>query len=236
LQIVDITTGSSTVVLAPDVGRVSGLHWSPNGSKLAYSYTGAIGKPDSDRSSFHIFNVADGTSRALPEGGDVFTWTPDGTEITSINRHPTATDPFATRIINVDAETGDITATILDSPLAGCQLGLVWSPDGAYLAYSGHGFHEGCVVPSGDLGVYTWQAASGTTQHLYSGPATAPRWSDNGQVLAEVLQATASMTPIRTQSHCRVSLPTAAIRRHSPRVCRTAFLIPIPLFRRLGIL
>ncbi|HTE85079.1 MAG TPA: hypothetical protein VK821_10115, partial [Dehalococcoidia bacterium] len=89
------------------------------------------------------------------------------------------------RIVTLDAQTGDERNTILSGPVAQCQLGMAWSPDGRYLAYGGLGFHQGCIEGV-RLGLWSWEASTGMTRQLFDGTSSAPLWMADGTVLAEV--------------------------------------------------
>jgi len=195
LQVIDVASGSAASVLPSGSGYASQLRWSPGGDRLAFVF--ASTSDPNVSSALRVWSAADGSLQTLvPNLASFPAWTPDGSGITVSLLDPTFDLTSANnRIVTVDATSGAITQTILSGSGAACQLGLAWSPDGAYLAYGGHGFHEGCLPDTG--GVYTWNAATGATTQLTAQTAEAPVWSADGTVLAAVASGADQSGPSR---------------------------------------
>lgn len=186
IQVIDVASGNATVVLAPADGQANSLRWSPDGSQLAFIFSASIASGSQVSSALRIWSVASSSLRTLvPNLASLPVWTPDGKGIT-IAIGDSSQDPNSSnaRIVTLDAASGSTTQTILTTPVAICQVGLAWSPDESYLAYGGTGFHQGCLP--GKLGLFTWNAATGTTTQLFDGTAEAPIWLPDGTVLDEV--------------------------------------------------
>jgi len=99
-------------------------------SRRAYDYC------YTNKSGIFVFNVGDKTGRHIELKGNDIQLSPDGTRLA----YTDLGDPVADRRIGLmDLETGK--TTILDPACHNCY-GPVWSPDGAWLAYSAFTGHE----------------------------------------------------------------------------------------------
>jgi Tol biopolymer transport system component len=187
LQVVEIASGAVTPVAASNQGQASNLIWSPDSAQLAFVFQGQVGDLGSTVASLQLWRSQDKTIQSLvPSGARFAAWSPDGSAIAA-TIVPPGRDPTGSggRIVTLNPKTGLETQTIVTGPTAECQLGLSWSPNGRYVAYSGHGFHEGCLEGA-NLGLWTWDAQTSTTRQLYDGTASASQWMADGSVLAEV--------------------------------------------------
>jgi len=191
LQIVDLA-GGVTVVATAEQGRASHLNFSPDGARLAFIFQGAIGSITVDSPALYIWPVSGGAARQMLSAGVLtFAWTPDSAGITVSQFLPgTSVDTPSGRMVTLDAGSGEVIATPLAGENATCAVGLAWSPDGAYLAYGGSGFHQGCGTDPSGLGLWSWEAATGTSTHLFTGTAAAPQWQADGSILDTVAGTT----------------------------------------------
>ncbi|MGH2589032.1 MAG: hypothetical protein ACRDJE_29260 [Dehalococcoidia bacterium] len=202
LQIVDLA-GGATVVATAEQGRASQLAFSPDGSRLAFIFEGAIGPITVDSPALYIWPVSGGAARQMLSAGVLtFAWTPDSAAITVSQFLPgPSMDAPSGRMVTLDARSGDVINTPLQGENATCAVGLAWSPDGAYLAYGGSGFHQGCGTDPNGFGLWSWEAAAGTSTRLFTGTAAAPLWQADGSILDTVAGTTdPSALPISLRS------------------------------------
>ena len=187
LQIVDLRSGATKPIASAEQGEASELRWSPDGSQLAFVFRSRVGEFGEGGASLQIWRSSDGTLFSpVRSGARLLAWKPDGSAL-AVAIGTGAEDPglASSRIVTVDAKTGQVKDTVLSGPATVCQLGIAWSPDGRYLAYGGSGFHEGCIEGV-KLGLWSWDSTSGTTSQLFDGTASAPLFMTDGSVLAKV--------------------------------------------------
>ena len=187
VQIVNVASGAITMVASSNQGVADELVWSADSSRLALVFTSQIGSLGAGPTGLYLWRDRDRTIRNLaPSGVRFAAWTPDNNGITAVSV-PRPQDPggSSARLVTFDTQTGDEKTTILSGPAAQCQIGMAWSPDGRYLAYGGSGFHQGCIEGV-RLGLWSWEASTGTTRQLFDGTSSAPQWMADGTVLAEV--------------------------------------------------
>ena len=178
---------------APGTGEISGLAWSPDGNRLAFSYSGQI----------VVFDVATARGAAITAGTDP-TWaaggiglrrdksrvvvSPDGRELSTAPLAPNTTAfAWAPNLSDFAAVVGPLLlAPGVQLVVHGVRGALAWSPRGDQLAYAdGNGVH----VVGGGL--------------VAAGEASSPRWSPDGDALvypagSELRTVAASGGPPRT--------------------------------------
>jgi Tol biopolymer transport system component len=179
LRILDLVSGAETPIALPAPGQARELSWAPDGSHLAFVFSPLGSAPGL---GVYVLSRAQGSLQQILPFGGMLAWTPDSRAVTAVQLQG---PPQNGRIVTVDASTGNVLATIREGEIT-CVEGLAWSPDGAYLAVGGPGLTQGCP-PSPDLGVWSWQADSGSVRQLYARPATRPLWTPDGDVLAQVV-------------------------------------------------
>lgn len=184
-----VSLGNNTIreVTLTEHGEINLLRWSPDGSRVALTFTRTGPEPGP---SLLVVDRATATVRQLVRGSiGELTWTPDSTGITAVTL-----DEAGGSIVTFDAVSGEVRETVTDVKDASCQRGLAWSPDGAYLAYGGPGLQEGCG-DVGNWGVWSWHPASRTSRQLFHGAADAPQWLGNGDVVAFVSEPQSETIP-----------------------------------------
>jgi len=187
LQLVPVPDGPAQSLTIAEQGEINHLRWAPDGSRLAFTLTRTGRDPGP---ALMVADAASGSVKQLVRGsiGDI-TWTRDSTGITAITL-----EEGGGSIVTFDPATGDVREIVPDIKDAHCLRGLAWSPDGAYLAFGGPGFREGCG-DAGNWGVWTWHPASKTVRQLAQGPADAPQWLATGAVVAMMSEAKSDGVP-----------------------------------------
>jgi dipeptidyl aminopeptidase/acylaminoacyl peptidase len=166
------------IVELADRGEINQLKWSPDGSRLAFTLS-RFGRDAGP--SLSVVDPTTAKARELVRSsvGEI-AWRPDSKSISAITLGINAGS-----IVTLNAATGAVEQTVLDGSEALCQIGLAWSPDGKQLAYAGPGLREGCG-DVGNWGLWTWEPATKTTRHLFTGASEQPRWLANGNLVAMV--------------------------------------------------
>ena len=179
-RIIEVATGRETPVPVPARSSIARFRWSPDGSRLAFTVN-PFGP--GDPSGLYVLSATQGpVQELLPTAVSDFVWTPDGQAITAIAWD----DPGRSlngRIITLDAGTGTIRATIHSGSDVACLASLAWSRDGAYLAFGGPGLTQPCGDLA-NLGLWSWEASTGTTRRLVTGLVDGPFWTPDGDILA----------------------------------------------------
>jgi len=144
--------------------------WSPNKEKIAF-----MSQTDGERSLWLM--DADGKSmrRVTEPGVDVadFRWSPDSVQIAVEDHDVKSGDPHVHSISILDTETDSSAA--LTAPTEDVRVG-DWSPDGEWVVYS---------VFEGDASAIRRRNPKGVDEiTLFTGNASNPRWSRNGQWIA----------------------------------------------------
>lgn len=171
LSLIDMTTGDiQDIAMLPghathdrDAGSVTGIAWSPDGTRLAVSLRHR--EPDPENDGIWLVDVASGDLEpvlgfaqaeelfasifpdvALETIGPVF-WSPDGRALLFWASNPTTT-PVALWAFWIDLESGEATALPLPSHPrdTGARRGIwpleaVWSPTGDALLVAANGLH-----------------------------------------------------------------------------------------------
>jgi dipeptidyl aminopeptidase/acylaminoacyl peptidase len=152
--------GGNLVVLE---GTATGLAWSPDGSRLAFSLANAL----DPASAPEIFVAgADGSERHRIGRGSAFAWSPDGSRVAIAEPN---------RIILHDPEDGQDIGR-LPLPLTSVSE-LTWSPNGSALALSAAG-------PDSGRDVYVVASDTGKLTRLTGrGVNDSPSWSPSGNRL-----------------------------------------------------
>ena len=176
LRLMPVPDGPTRTVTIAEQGEINRLRWAPDGSRLAFTLT-RVGRDAGP--ALMVADPATGTAKQLVAGsiGEIV-WRPDSTGITAITLEESGGS-----IVTFDPANGDVREIVPDVKDANCQRGLAWSPDGAYLAFGGPGFREGCG-DVGNWGVWTWHPGSKTVRQIFQGPADAPQWLATGAVVA----------------------------------------------------
>src|SRR5439155_11750195 len=109
---IDVATGRDAAATLPAEGTADGLRWSPDGSRLAFTF-GQFGRP-TGVSGLYVLPRGEQVPRQLLPDGAQFTWTPDSQGITALQFRFPSTSPTGPelRIVTVDASTGTVVATI----------------------------------------------------------------------------------------------------------------------------
>ena len=210
--VLNTTTGRNdllTTCTAPGCGRFSHLSWSPDGSRLAFSDSDALGE-------LQLFLIdADGTHRtqlthfSSGQHATQPSWSPDGTRIAfTLSTGPfgqrlnceyscgTLAPPSSIEVIKTDGSGLTVLLSDVRQQDGAGDLDPTWSPDGSRIAYSIHVPAVGGPPPiteyqlwlmdtdgSHRTKIYATQAEPG--QHEPGGPA----WSPDGKRIALVTLA-----------------------------------------------
>ncbi len=170
IHLISADGGEARPLTKLEPGVISGLSWSPDSEKLAFSYhpkdkgdpkdpekapavrhitrlryqEQGYGFLDAERDHIYVLNVADGKLTQLTEGDfddQTPAWSPDGKTIAFVsNRHPDADYRLLEEDIWV-VPAGGGNPKALPAP-KGPKALPSWSPDGTTLAYFGHAHPE----------------------------------------------------------------------------------------------
>ena len=153
--LVDLTTGTKTLLTAPVAGGIHGESsfggWSPDGSKLLIHSTSMLTSDDTDGGSWDVFvdtttGVKTLLTPSVPGGAEGFfspsSWSLDGIKLVIESQASLTADDTdggnGSDLFLVDASTG--AKTLLTAPLAGGVEGsssfAAWSPDGTHFAFT----------------------------------------------------------------------------------------------------
>jgi Tol biopolymer transport system component len=187
LRLQPVPEGPVRHVTIAEQGEINHLRWSPDGSRLAFTFA-RMGRDPGP--ALMVADPSNGSVKQLVRGsiGEI-TWTRDSKAVTAITL-----EEGGGSIVTFDAENGEVREIVPDIKDANCLRGLAWSPDGTYLAFGGPGLREGCG-DVGNWGVWTWQPGSKTVRQLFRGAADAPQWLATGAVVAIVSEPESDGVP-----------------------------------------
>ena len=178
--------------------------WSPDGARLAYSYSrvafgGAVWPTD-----LRIFEVNTGRERiATTEGGD-FDWSPDSQQMI-VNRW--SGKQGTQGIYLLDLSTGQQRPLWVDAKLSFSRP--VWQPGGTQIAVTAREYAvENSSNP--DVGLHLIDVATGTRRKLVSGNTSGVYWAPNGTRLAYLTTAADYPSSNRTTRPWIFDLKTGA--------------------------
>ncbi len=179
LVVYDATTGGRTDLGSPSgFGDVTGLTWSPDGTKVVYSVPHSIYAVNVDDGSTSLLEGSVGVINYLerPPGASPYgslSWSPDGSHLLFAAAPTTGTANAALYVMNPD---GSGLRKLVETYRF--NDGFAWSPDGTKVAYATGGPHFQIWAVSLEdptpVLVYGSQLASGNS----------PVWSPDGTSIA----------------------------------------------------
>jgi Tol biopolymer transport system component len=196
LVVYDATTGGRTDLVWPSgVNLLTGLTWSPDGTKVVYSVSDSI----------YAMNVDDGSTSLLadsvgvinrdypdhPPGASPYgslSWSPDGSHLLFAAAPTTGTLNGSLYVMNPD---GSALRKLVETYTL--QAGFAWSPDGTTVAYATYGEEPGrrpFQIWTVSLEDPTPVLVYESPDHVYESPASSdtfagsPVWSPDGTSIA----------------------------------------------------
>lgn len=170
------TDGSAPTNLTQNPGQYSGLAWSPDGHKLAFSQGSGV----SDGSIYVLDIEENGRVKLTSQQGDYgeLAWSPDGTRLAFT---------FRRNIYVMNADGSDMAALTTGSE-SGYDSSPAWSPDGSRIAFSRATALDTISFADVTSDVYAINAdgtrLSRLNEDLFTGYAASLSWSPDGSQIA----------------------------------------------------
>lgn len=171
IYVMDID-GSNLTKLTDDPAGDLSPRWSPDGSEIAFSRTGAIHIMDSDGSNIRKVTEPKPESTAPPceAGGFLGGWSPDGERLTFYAASATRS---LGQVCTIKTDGSDLTIVVSDPP--GWQVEPAWSPDGEWIVYRS--------IRDDNHEIYKVKPDGSSDTNLTNNPAIdlEPTWSPDGE-------------------------------------------------------